>query len=226
MLTASLVSEAVSAEVLKERVSSCLMGFLMRLNPAFKGIRSSILHRNIGSIEEVLAELIREETRLRAQAKLDVHSSDSGSVFAVQQGPPQFGRTPLGVVICYHCKEPGHIQVRCPERVVCSYCKAAGHVIGDCHILAQRGRGHGGRSGSSPSAGRGYSAPRAPPGVSYATTPFTLITVAAGSASSSGVFSAEIRRLVQEALQESLPSAVTAAFSTGHEDGEGDRARE
>ncbi|CAL1393522.1 unnamed protein product [Linum trigynum] len=100
MLTTSLVSAAASLEVLKKCASTRLMHFLMKLNPAFEGVHSSLLHRNISTVEEVLAELVRKETRLRSQAKLVLHSSDSGSAFAVQSRHPQFGRNSTGEIIC------------------------------------------------------------------------------------------------------------------------------
>ncbi|CAL1359135.1 unnamed protein product [Linum trigynum] len=146
--------------------------------------------------------------RLRSQAKLDLHASDSGVVFAVQSGWPQFGRTPSGEIICYHCKEPGHVQVRCPKRIICNYCKTQGHVIGDCSILARRGRARGG-SDARPSshgdsnsganfrhvAGRGSSG-----GAFAATYAPPMVTSSSATVSSSGVSSEEIRRLIREAL--------------------------
>ncbi|CAL1396853.1 unnamed protein product [Linum trigynum] len=213
MLTTSLVSAAASEEVLKDRASSRLVTFMMKLHPAFEGVRASLQHRNVSKIEDVVAELIREETRLRSKAKLDGQTSDFGSVFAVQSSRPQFGRTPSGEIICYHCKESGHIQIRCPKKQVCNYCKAAGHLIGDCPILARRNRqkGSGGPHASS-SARRGPEAP------AYATTLASSAgPTAAGSvpSSGSGISQEEIRRLVRDAIQESLPTALTAAFSTG-----------
>ncbi|CAN0925637.1 Transcription termination factor MTERF5, chloroplastic [Linum grandiflorum] len=91
LLTASLVSSAASSEVLKERASSRLMQFLMCLRPEYEGIRAPILHREVTTIEKVLPELLREETRLRSQNKLDIHTTDSaavGAAFAVQPGRP------------------------------------------------------------------------------------------------------------------------------------------
>ncbi|CAI0425256.1 unnamed protein product [Linum tenue] len=75
------------------------MHFLMNLRAEFEGICASLLHCNISTIEGVLPELLREETRLKSQAKLDIHASDPGAAFAVRQGRPQFARTTSGVII-------------------------------------------------------------------------------------------------------------------------------
>ncbi|CAN0862520.1 Retrovirus-related Pol polyprotein from transposon RE1 [Linum grandiflorum] len=203
LLTASLVSAAASSEVLKERVSSRLMQFLMRLRPEYEGIRASILHREVTTIEKVLPELLREETRLHSQNKLDIHTTDSaavGAAFAVQPSRPQFHRTPTGEIICHFCKEPGHIQLHCKKRNTCNYCKKSGHLIGDCPILAKHGRKPSGSS-SSPVAGGAYATMIAPAPVTPPTTP--LFT------------QDDIRRFVQEALKDALPSALTSAFTTG-----------
>ncbi|CAN0862518.1 Retrovirus-related Pol polyprotein from transposon TNT 1-94 [Linum grandiflorum] len=208
LLTASLVSAAASSEVLKERVSSRLMQFLMRLRPEYEGIRASILHREVTTIEKVLPELLREETRLHSQNKLDIHTTDSaavGAAFAVQPSRPQFHRTPTGEIICHFCKEPGHIQLHCKKRNTCNYCKKSGHLIGDCPILAKHGRKPSGSS-SSPVAGGAYATMIAPAPVTPPTTP--LFT------------QDDIRRFVQEALKDALP-LVPSLVSVGQlaEDG-------
>ncbi|CAL1400963.1 unnamed protein product [Linum trigynum] len=63
MLTTSLVFYAASAEVIRERSSLHLIHFMMKLCPEFEGIRASLLHRNVAKVEDVLGELIREESR-------------------------------------------------------------------------------------------------------------------------------------------------------------------
>ncbi|CAN0827320.1 Retrovirus-related Pol polyprotein from transposon RE1 [Linum grandiflorum] len=149
LLTAASKSADVSYDVLKERASSRLMQFLMKLKPDFEGIRAFLLYRNITDIGEVIGELIREETRLRSQAQIDIHSTAPGSAFAVQPSKPQFHRTPSGEIIFHFCKEPGHIQIHCKKRNICNYCKKPGHMIGDCPILAKCGRARPLGSGSS-----------------------------------------------------------------------------
>ncbi|CAN0827102.1 hypothetical protein LINGRAPRIM_LOCUS2473 [Linum grandiflorum] len=62
------------------------MQFLMKLRPEFEFIRSSLLHRNIASLDATIGELIREEIQLRSQARLynqQTLSADSDSAFAV-----------------------------------------------------------------------------------------------------------------------------------------------
>ncbi|CAI0377576.1 unnamed protein product [Linum tenue] len=99
--------------------------------------------------------------------------------------------------------------VECPEKKnMCNYCKQEGHVIADCPTLARRGRGRGNGSRGGPS-----------PGAAYAT-----MMVAAEPSSS--LTSADVQRLVQEVLKEALPTTLTSAFATGHEDGTRARERE
>ncbi|CAN0827104.1 hypothetical protein LINGRAPRIM_LOCUS2473, partial [Linum grandiflorum] len=86
MLSTSLVKEVPTVVVLKERDRSRLMQFLMKLRPEFEFIRSSLLHRNIASLDATIGELIREEIQLRSQARLynqQTLSADSDSAFAV-----------------------------------------------------------------------------------------------------------------------------------------------
>ncbi|CAL1386829.1 unnamed protein product [Linum trigynum] len=77
LLMSSLVPAAASADVIRERTSSRVMRFLMHLRAEFESVRASLLHRNVDTMEEVLAALLREETRLRSQSKLDIHASDN-----------------------------------------------------------------------------------------------------------------------------------------------------
>ncbi|CAN0840535.1 Retrovirus-related Pol polyprotein from transposon RE1 [Linum grandiflorum] len=194
LLTASTNSSKVSAEVVKEQSSTRLMQFLMKLRPDFEGVRASLLHRNVTSMETALAELIREET---SQSKLDLHSTDStvvGAAFAVHSSKPKFHRTSTGEIICHFCHEPGHILPHCKKRNTCNYCKKPCHLIGDCPILARRGRTKS--SGTSSQSGSAYA-------------------TAAVPAASSGMTPEDVRRLIQEALEDALPSALTSAFSTG-----------
>ncbi|CAN0840533.1 Retrovirus-related Pol polyprotein from transposon RE1 [Linum grandiflorum] len=193
LLTASTNSSKVSAEVVKEQSSTRLMQFLMKLRPDFEGVRASLLHRNVTSMETALAELIREET---SQSKLDLHSTDStvvGAAFAVHSSKPKFHRTSTGEIICHFCHEPGHILPHCKKRNTCNYCKKPCHLIGDCPILARRGRTKS--SGTSSQSGSAYA-------------------TAAVPAASSGMTPEDVRRLIQEALEDALPSALTSAFST------------
>ncbi|CAL1369387.1 unnamed protein product [Linum trigynum] len=198
-ILASLSSSPPTPDAINERASTRVMRFLMNLRPEFEGIRASLLHREVSAVEDVLAELLREETRLKSQAKLDIHSNGPGLAFAVG-GRPQFHRPAKGDVICYHCKAPGHIQFHCPKRNTCNYCKLEGHLIAACPTLAQRSRSRsaGSRTRSSrPAVGGAYAA----------------VNEGSTSRGSSGASMTpeEVRRLVQDALKEALPSA----FATG-----------
>ncbi|CAN0871895.1 Retrovirus-related Pol polyprotein from transposon TNT 1-94 [Linum grandiflorum] len=205
MLTASLVKEVPTAAVLKERDRSRLMQFLMKLQPEFESIRASLLHRNIASLDAAIGELVREEIRLRSQARLDnqqILSAGSDSAFAVGRASnsrPQFHRG-------HFCNEVGHIQPHCKKRNLCSYCKQSGHIVLECKILAKR---------NSRASGTTTSRANLPTqGSSYAVEP-VVSTVAGSMPSSSGLTSADVRRLIAEALQEVLPSALNSAFATG-----------
>ncbi|CAL1358011.1 unnamed protein product [Linum trigynum] len=229
LLTSSLLSSEASAEVLRERASSRFMQFFMKLRGEFEGIRSSLMHRNVTTLEDALGELVREETRLRSQAKLDLHQSEGSSAFAVSdsrtgqqasaadssafavgEDRPKFHRTASGEIVCFFCKEPGHIQNRCPKRNVCNYCKASGHKIGDCPILAKRGRTRpsGSMTGGQPrGSGTGV-----PSGSAFATT----VATPSSTATSGGSVNADlIRQLVQDAIKEALPAALGSVFTAG-----------
>ncbi|CAN0858719.1 hypothetical protein LINGRAHAP2_LOCUS7422 [Linum grandiflorum] len=110
----------------------------------------------------------------------------AGTAFAVNSGKPQFHRTPTGEIICHFCKEPGYIQIHCKKRNICNYCKKPGHMIGDCPILAKRGR-------NKPSGSNSYSSS----GATYATTVSTPSVV---QASSTALSSNDIRRLAHDVL--------------------------
>ncbi|CAI0425255.1 unnamed protein product [Linum tenue] len=194
LITSSLVSAAATSDVLQERACSRVMHFLMNLRAEFEGICASLLHCNISTIEGVLPELLREETRLKSQAKLDIHASDPGAAFAVRQGRPQFARTTSGVIIFHFCKEPGHIQFHYKKQNNCNYCKLDGHLIADCPTLAQRGQN---RNAAGNSHYRGGPRSR-PAGGAYAT--------AVTEAPSPGMSPEDVCKLVQEALKEAFAS--------------------
>ncbi|CAN0921413.1 hypothetical protein LINGRAHAP2_LOCUS32575 [Linum grandiflorum] len=84
-------------------------------------------------------------------------------------------------------------------------------MIGDCRILAKRGRKSNGPS-SSPVVGGAYATTVAPASIAPPT--------------SSLFFQDDIRHFVQEVLKDALPSALTYVFVTGHENREEDRTRE
>ncbi|CAI0559088.1 unnamed protein product [Linum tenue] len=208
------------------------MTFLMKLRPEFEGIRSSLLHRNITRLEDVLGELIRQETRLRSQAKIDLHEADNSatvfsvsgrssaaplarssqvmvgssagdqSVYAVRSNRPRFHRSANGQVICFYCRELGHVKLHCPKRIECNYCKEAGHKIAACPILAKKGRAQVGTSH------RG-----AAPAPAYATATAPLAPA--------GFTSDSIHQMLQEVVRDAFPSALGSVFTAGQENGEG-----
>ncbi|CAL1381515.1 unnamed protein product [Linum trigynum] len=198
LLMSSLVFAAASADVIRERTSSHIMRFLMNLRAEFESVHASLLHLNMDTMEEVLATLLREDTRLRSQSKLNVHASDNATTFAVQGGQPQFHRTAKGEIICHYCKEPGHIQFHCKKRNSCNYCKQDGHLIGECPTLARRGQGRGNSSRGGPQLVE------------------TTYAMEAASPSLPSLIPDDVCRMVQEALKESLPSTLTSAFATGN----------
>ncbi|CAL1358977.1 unnamed protein product [Linum trigynum] len=209
LLTASLVPVAASAAVVAERSRTRVLQFLAKLRSEFEPIRASLIHRNITQIDDVVAELMREETRLKSQAQID--NSGFESAFAVGRPPaasrPQFGSPATTEIICHFCREPGHIQIHCKKKNFCNYCKRSGHIVLECPTLSRRGKLRPASStGSSSSARTAY--------------PVTLgggegSSTAAGGSSGASLTPDQIRRLVQDALQEALSSAFATTVSQG-----------
>ncbi|CAL1409432.1 unnamed protein product [Linum trigynum] len=214
LLTASLVTGAESDAILKERSRTRVMQFLAKLRPEFEPIRASLIHRGVTVIEDVLGELLREETRLKSQSKID-NATSSDAAFAVGRSSsssrPQFTRPPTGDVICHFCHEGGHLQIHCKKRNFCNYCKKAGHIVLECPTLTRRGKVRYPSSGSSSTSAYAVTGSGAASDGSVPTSSAALV----GTPSSQPFSSDLIRKLVQEALNEALPSALTSAFSTG-----------
>ncbi|CAL1404388.1 unnamed protein product [Linum trigynum] len=218
LLTLSLRPAAVSAAVIEDRERARLLHFLMRLRPEFERIRSSIIHRGELKMDGILGELIREETRLRTQARLDLRPGEGDSVLAAAAVPnasayavgrPQFQRrVPVSELQCHHCQEKGHLQKHCRRRNICVYCKKNNHIILDCRLFQKH---HGKAPDSAP-----------PPRPAYAIPQAEVV--------GSSVSAASIEQLVNAALQKALPTAISSAFATvqrtGFEDGEADRKGE
>ncbi|CAL1400598.1 unnamed protein product [Linum trigynum] len=220
LVTASLLSGDASAEIQKERTRTRVMQFLMKLRSDFEPIRASLIHRGVTNLEEVVAELIREETRLKSQAQIDHGPSESA--FAVGRSGnstrPQFGQQSSGEVICHFCQESGHVQIHCKKRNYCNYCKKDGHIVLECPTLGKRGKI---RFPSNSSAGAGPSAPRsaAPPRgtkAAYVVTP-SPATNGTSSHNNGGtsLTPEQIRKMVQEALSEALNSAFATGVTPG-----------
>ncbi|CAN0899430.1 hypothetical protein LINGRAHAP2_LOCUS20269 [Linum grandiflorum] len=82
---------------------------------------------------------MREETRLKSQAKVDNLPLDSA--FAVGRGAssrPQFQCSNTSSLTCHFCHEIGHIQPHCKKKNYCIYCKQKGHIVLECKQLARR----------------------------------------------------------------------------------------
>ncbi|CAL1406788.1 unnamed protein product [Linum trigynum] len=159
LLTAALRSKEASGEVMEERKQQRILHFLMRLHPEYESVRSSLINQDEIVMDGVLAKLLQEETRLRAQSKLAARPGDGDTVFAAiagssaiaQQGSsaapvfaasrPQFqNRVPVSELECHHCHMKGHLQKHCRQRNICVYCKKPGHLVLDCPSLQNRRR--------------------------------------------------------------------------------------
>ncbi|CAN0924773.1 Putative transposon Ty5-1 protein YCL075W [Linum grandiflorum] len=96
----------------------------MKLRPEFEAARSSLIANKTAEFDTVIGELIRVETRLRTQTKLDGHSIGAG--FSIQSARK--------------------------KRNFYNYCKRPGHTITDCGIR-KRNDTRSNSSGSSSSSG-------------------------------------------------------------------------
>ncbi|CAL1376413.1 unnamed protein product [Linum trigynum] len=149
LLNVALRPQAVLTEdAIAEKMQTRLLNFLMKLRPKFESVRATLLNRDILQFDGVLGTLVREETRLRTQASIDVRP-DEGEVLAVaaEQGnpglghnasvyavaKPQFQRRVYATYLeCHHCRERGHVQKHCRRRNFCVVCKRMGHIMFDC----------------------------------------------------------------------------------------------
>ncbi|CAN1239948.1 Retrovirus-related Pol polyprotein from transposon TNT 1-94, partial [Linum grandiflorum] len=214
LLSDSTLDADVSAGIRKERQRSRILQFLMKLRPEFESTRSQLISANTTKVDTILGDLVRAETRLKTQAKLDGNSVE-GSVFAATYrgsgGRPQFtfpsqvnSSSNSQVVVpssgksesrCHHCNEPGHFRNHCRNRNFCTYCKKSGHIILDCsRASGRRGANVGGSDRSS---------------ISRPTFYAQSFTAESPSAASDD----RITQLVQAALQQALPTALQACFS-------------
>ena len=96
-------------------VRNLMFTFVMRLRPEFESIRAQLLGRVVlPTMEEALAALIAEETRLRS---LSFGLTPPQSVFAVPRQevyqPVPLSDATTNHVLCPHCKKPGHPVQRC-----------------------------------------------------------------------------------------------------------------
>ncbi|CAL1369837.1 unnamed protein product [Linum trigynum] len=208
MLSLAVTKGQVVPAMLQERKRLRLMQFLAKLRPEFEPVRASLLHRNISSLDDVVAELIREETRLRSQAQVDHGSFSFETAFAVgRTSKPQFQRPVPSHVECHYRREKGHVKIHCRKRNHCNYCKTDGHIVLDCPSLARRGKSGGSRPAAPvPAYGVQLPLPSQPSSAPSA----GLLGVCPATASLS---SETIEQLVQSALEKVLPSALQSVFS-------------
>ncbi|XP_041027448.1 uncharacterized protein LOC121267582 [Juglans microcarpa x Juglans regia] len=111
--------------------------FLMKLQPEYESVCSSLLNRSpVPSLDICFGEILREEQRLSTQAILEQSHGSSRTAtvdYAAQgRGSPMTSKN----LQCFCCKEYGHIAANCPKKY-CSYCKKNGHIIKECRIHPQ-----------------------------------------------------------------------------------------
>ncbi|CAN0899653.1 Retrovirus-related Pol polyprotein from transposon RE1 [Linum grandiflorum] len=219
LITASLLTKPLPAEVIKAQKQSRMMQFLTKLRPEYEPVRAAILNRKITSLEAALAELSREEKRLTTQAQVDITLHENNSVFAVS-GPgnnnggymggarssnalhsrPQFSSSTSDSICCHFCQELGHIQPHCRKRNLCSYCKRSGHIILDCPKLKNRPQ-----------------RPTHTPQTSSAT--FAVQASTPVTSSSITLTAEQLDAFFQQALHKALPTVMNGAFFTTSDSG-------
>ncbi|CAL1351945.1 unnamed protein product [Linum trigynum] len=246
IIAAALRPQSISADALAERRQNILMGFLMRLRPEFETVRSTLLNQADLKFDGMLGVLIREETRMRTQAQLDVRPGAGETIFAASQGSAyaadrlQFQRrTPVSELECHHCHERGHLKKHCRGWNFCVYCKRTGHIVLDCRTRQRHeARVTGGMAAAPPgrnppatgSSSRPYNGPSDRPYNGHAERPYNrpvdrsynshsdrpAYLTAASSSGSGSLSASDVEQMVNAALQRSLPTAINAAFATLH----------
>eukprot|EP00257_Ricinus_communis_P020429 XP_015579657.1 uncharacterized protein LOC107261895 [Ricinus communis] len=107
--------------------------FLMKLGSKFEHIRASILNRKTNHcIDDIMAELLAEETRLQS---LSSHDSTQDMALIASTYKPK--ARDISKVECFNCHEIGHLASQCRKKKdsttpYCHYCKKNGHVIENC----------------------------------------------------------------------------------------------
>ncbi|CAL1359827.1 unnamed protein product [Linum trigynum] len=221
MLFAALTKGEIPPAMLAERQRTRLMNFLMKLHSDFEPLCASLLHLNVTSMDDALAELLREETRLRSLNQLTHSTSGGESAFAVgRSGKPHFQKPVPAHVECHNCHEKGHVQIYCKKRNYCNYCKTFGHIVLECPTLAKRSKSGGSRPPSSPAysapAAAGPSAPPPPIVQAYGVQPAASLApgVLGSVPGQLSMNSATLEQLVEATLQKVLPSALHSVFAT------------
>ncbi|CAL1362537.1 unnamed protein product [Linum trigynum] len=234
IIQATIRPQAVTTDALAERQQTRLFQFLMRLRPEYEAVRTTLLNQAELQFDGMLGVLVREETRLRTQAQLDVRPGAGEAVFSASQSTAyaadrlQFQRrTPIAELECHHCHERGHLKKHCRGWNFCVYCKRTGHIVLDCRTRQRHeARAQGGMT-SAPSQ-----RPAPAPGSfsSSSSWPYdrqaapavdrpqraAYMAEAISNGGSSGLSAQDIEQMVNAALQRSLPTAINAAFATLH----------
>ncbi|CAL1359551.1 unnamed protein product [Linum trigynum] len=189
----------------------------MRLRPEFESVRSTLINQDEITMDGVLGKLLREETRIHTQAKLNTRPGEGDVVYAAPSGSyglersgdhafavgcPHFQqRVPMSELECHHCHVKGHLQKHCRQRNICVYCKKPGHIVLDCPSLQNRSRSSAGARSIPPHAG---------------SSSLPAFVAQQSQPSSNGfVISPEaVEDLVNAALQRSLPTVLSSAFAS------------
>ncbi|KAK3027747.1 hypothetical protein RJ639_042487 [Escallonia herrerae] len=112
------------------------------LRPDYEIVRANILNRGtLPTMDSVLGELLREETRIATQATLE-RKTKLDSVFIAKQNMGKWSASQpkdLSKVKCFECKEFGHVVSHCKKKNSCVYCKQAGHIVTECPEVQQKG---------------------------------------------------------------------------------------
>ncbi|KAF7121356.1 hypothetical protein RHSIM_Rhsim13G0148200 [Rhododendron simsii] len=188
-----------------------VMQFLMKLRSDYENIRGNILNRGtLPTMDMVLGELLREETRIATQAILEGKRTVE-SVFVAKQGFGKPFQRDLSKTQCFECKEFGHVVSHCKKKNVCVYCKQPGHIITECVEVQQKGGKNFNRKKSNHQA---YHVA----GVTTdgSNTDDVKLGVASPTSLQNGApINDDIRKLVQSSVSSALSSAFSAIGLSG-----------
>ncbi|KAF7143373.1 hypothetical protein RHSIM_Rhsim05G0013600 [Rhododendron simsii] len=188
-----------------------VMQFLMKLRSDYENIRGNILNRGtLPTMDMVLGELLREETRIATQAILEGKRTVE-SVFVAKQGFGKSFQRDLSKTQCFECKEFGHVVSHCKKKNVCVYCKQPGHIITECVEVQQKGGKNFNRKKSNHQA---YHVA----GVTTdgSNTDDVKLGVASPTSLQNGApINDDIRKLVQSSVSSALSSAFSAIGLSG-----------
>ena len=112
-----------NSDYILHREEQRLVQFLMALRSDFEGIRGNILHRNPHPpVDDVVSELLAEETRLKTLAGKGILAVPNHSVLAVpsrsyssNQNQNRSFQKRTNSDECNFCKQKGHWKAQCPK---------------------------------------------------------------------------------------------------------------